>query len=161
MRLHVGMIDFCANIVSGVSIGGIKLGENISHYLAEMYSFHRVSSMEYKLPDGSSRFSYTLDGVVTVTTLSDGGIFSVGCNSQYKGRYNACLYPGQTMSEVLKLTERQRIFNGNLIVNEDFGFLFVLPPPYDEFADGVGNIPIGLVLDEVYVSDFSAWNPGR
>ena len=153
------MIDFGADIVSGVSIGGIRLGENISHYLAEMYSSHRTSLTEYKLPDGSSRFAYTIDGIVTVTTLSDGGIFSVGCNSQYGGRYNASLRPGQTMGEVIKLTERQRIFNGNILVNEDFGFSFVLPSPYDEVADSISDIPLGLVLEEVYVSDFSAWNP--
>ena len=155
------VIDFGADIVSGVSIGGIGLGESISNYLAEMYSSHRISMTEYKLPDGSLRFAYTVDGVVTVTTLSDGCIFSVGCNSQYRGRYNASLRPGQTMAEVLKLTERQRIFNGNIIVNEDFWFSFVLPAPYDEVADNIGDVPPGLILEEVYVSDFSAWNPNR
>ncbi|WP_439893720.1 hypothetical protein ACS7SF_19085 (plasmid) [Ralstonia sp. 25C] len=156
-----GMIDFDADIVSGVSIGGIRLGESISSYLTEMHSFHRTSMAEYKLPDGSSRFAYTVDEVLTVATLSDGGIFSVGCNSRYRGRYNASLRPGQTMAEVLKLTQRQRIFNGNIIVNEDFGFSFMLPAPYDEVADCIGDVPAGLVLEDVYVSDFSTWNSGR
>ncbi len=79
----------------------------------------------------------------------------------YKGRYKACLYPGQTMDEVSKATERQRVFNGSVIINDDFGFSFVLPAPYDEVADHIGDIPPGLVLDEVYVSDFSIWNPHR
>ncbi|CBJ40818.1 hypothethical protein (plasmid) [Ralstonia solanacearum CMR15] len=59
------------------------------------------------------------------------------------------------------MTERQRIFNGCLVINDDFGFSFVLPHPYDEIADSVGDIPLDLIFDEIYVSDFSAWNPSR
>lgn len=59
--------------------------------------------------------------------------------------------------QIKKLTERQRIFNGVIILNEDFGFCYVLPTPYDEIADSIENIPPTLTLDEIYISDFSSW----
>ncbi|APF89653.1 hypothetical protein HI806_25195 (plasmid) [Ralstonia solanacearum] len=155
------MIDFSAEILSGKSIGNILLGANISEYLHEMYASHEVEVKQYRLPNGEARCSYSLGRVLTIATHPDGLIFSIGCNRGYKGRYKACLYPGQTMDEVSKATERQRIFNGSVIINDDFGFSFVLPAPYDEVADHIGDIPPGLVLDEVYVSDFSMWNPHR
>jgi len=60
-------------------------------------------------------------------------------------------------SQIKKLTARQRIFNGSLIIDEDFGFSYVLPPPYDEIADSIEAIPLDLQLDEIYISDFSSW----
>ncbi|MDB0542108.1 hypothetical protein LBW62_12665, partial [Ralstonia solanacearum] len=155
------VINFCADIVSGKSIGGIVLGGNVSEYLEEMYSGYHVAVKEYHLPDGEARFAYCLDETLTVVTLPAGSIFSIGCNGKYRGRYNGCIYPGQTMRDVIGVTERQRIFNGCLVINDDFGLSFVLPSPYDEIADSIGDIPLDLVLEEIYVSDFSAWNPNR
>lgn len=60
-------------------------------------------------------------------------------------------------SQIKKLTARQRIFNGSLIIDEDFGFSYVLPSPYDEIADSIEDIPLDLQLDEIYISDFSSW----
>ncbi|BEU74686.1 hypothetical protein MAFF211271_42410 (plasmid) [Ralstonia syzygii subsp. indonesiensis] len=155
------MIDFGADIVSGKSVGNIVLGDNVSEYLEEMYSRYHVTVKEYHLPDGAARFAYHLDETLTVVTLPTGSIFSIGCNEKYRGRCNGCIYPGQTMGDVIKVTERQRIFNGCLVTNDDFGFSFVLPQPYDEIADTIGDIPLDLGLEEIYVSDFSAWNPNR
>ncbi|NHB90432.1 hypothetical protein ACSLVK_19755 [Photorhabdus tasmaniensis] len=153
------MIDFTAAIISGNSIGNILLGNNISDYFHEMYSGYRVEIKEYFLPDGEKRVAYTLDNVMTISTFPDGLIFSIGCNQRYKGRYNCTLYAGQTMKDLIKLTQRQRIFNGSVIINDDFGFSFVLPAPYDEIADNISHIPPSLTLNEIYVSDFSSWNP--
>jgi len=58
------------------------------------------------------------------------------------------------------LTSRQRIFNGSLIIDDDFGFSFVIPSPYDEIADVIDHMPPDLILNEMYVADFSSWNPG-
>jgi len=60
-------------------------------------------------------------------------------------------------AQIKKLTARQRIFNGSLIIDEDFGFSYVLPSPYDEIADSIEDIPPDLKLNEIYISDFSSW----
>ncbi|AXV88954.1 hypothetical protein [Ralstonia solanacearum] len=155
------MIDFCADIVSGRSAGGVALNDDIADYLEEMYFSHRVVLRSYHLPDGQERLAYSLDEMLTVVALPNGSIFSIGCNGRYRGRCNGHLYPGQTMGDVIEVTGRQRIFNGCLVTNDDFGFSFVLPHPYDEMADSIGDIPLDLVLEELYVADFSAWNPNQ
>jgi len=155
------IIDFYADIVSGRSVGGVVLMDDIADYLGEMYANHQVVSKSYRLPDGQERLAYSLDDTLTVVALPSGSIFSIGCNGKYRGRCNERFYPGQTMGDVARVTARQRIFNGCLVVDDDFGFSFMLPSPYDEVADSVGDLPLDLVLEELYVSDFSAWNPDR
>ena len=153
------MIDLSANINSGKSIGNVFLGENINIYMNEFYANHKVDYFEYYLPDNEKRLAYIIDETITVAAPSNGPIVSVGCNEHYQGKYNGLLHTGQTMRDVIKLTDRQRIFNGCIIVNDDFGFLFDLPAPYDEIADEVGHIPLNLILNNIRVADFSEWNP--
>jgi len=155
------MIDFNANIISGKSIGNILLGENITSYIDDAYSSHKVSYFEYYLPSNEIRLAYIIDKTITIATLSDGVIMSIGCNENYKGTYHSLLHTGQSMREIIKLTNRQRIFNGSIIINDDFGFSFDLPAPYDEIADDVEHIPLDLILKEVRVANFSEWNPRK
>ena len=98
-----------------------------------------------------------VDGTITISILPDGTIFSIGCSAHYKGFCKNTLSTGMSFSQIKNLTERQRIFNGVLILNEDFGLCYVLPPPYDEMADSTDNIPQELILNEIYISDFSSW----
>lgn len=153
------MIDFSAEIKSFHSLGNVLLNTNISVYLAEMYADYCVECKEYLLPDASKRFAYVLDDTLTISTESDGNIFSIGCNKNYKGLYRNLLYAGQEFGDVRKFTSRQRIFNGSIIIDEDFGFSFILPPPFDEIADSIDNIPSGLKLDEIYIGNYSFWDP--
>lgn len=46
------MIDFNAEIVSGISIGNVVINENISSYINEIYSGFSVEVKSYFLPDG-------------------------------------------------------------------------------------------------------------
>lgn len=153
------MFDFSAEIKSFHSLGNVLLNTNISVYLPEMYADHCVEYKEYLLPDRSKRFAYVLDDTLTISTEPDGNIFSIGCNQNYKGLYKNLLYAGQEVGEIKKTTYRQRILNGSIIINEDFGFLFILPSPFDEIADSIDNIPSDLKLNEIYIGDYSFWNP--
>ncbi|WP_407609242.1 hypothetical protein [Klebsiella aerogenes] len=153
------MFDFSAEIKPFHSLGDVLLNTNISVYLAEMYADHCVEYKEYLLPDASKRFSYVLDDTLTISTEPDGNIFSIGCNQNYKGLYKNLLYAGQEFGEIKKLTYRQRIFNSSIIIDEDFGIQFILPSPFDEIADSIDNIPSDLKLNEIYIGDFSFWNP--
>ncbi|WP_345830346.1 hypothetical protein AAGR22_03660 [Erwinia sp. HDF1-3R] len=64
------------------------------------------------------------------------------------------------MKEVIASNEKQRIFNGSVIIDDDFGFSLILPSPYDEIGDSIENIPSDLIFKEIYVSDFSSWRSG-
>ena len=151
------MIDLAAEIKSKHSIANILLQDNISTYMNELYEHHKVEIKNYTLPDGETRTAYIIDSTLTLSTLPDGTIFSIGCNKQYKGLYQNMLSAGMPFDQIKKLTKRQRIFNGVIILNEDFGLCYVLPAPYDEIADGIENIPPTLTLNEIYISDFSSW----
>ncbi|WP_260963336.1 hypothetical protein [Pseudomonas citri] len=151
------MIDFAADIQSKHSIANILLQGNISTYINDLYANHEIKIKNYNLPDGETRTAYIVDSTLTISTLPDGTIFSIGCNSQYKGLYRNTLSAGMTFGQIKKLTERQRIFNGVVILDDDFGLCYVLPAPYDEIADSIGDIPPTLALDEIYISDFSSW----
>ena len=151
------MIDFSAAIESKHSVANILLGENISTYANTLYAKHQVEVKIYTLPNNETRTAYVVDKTITVSTLADGTIFSIGCNTRYKGLYKNSLSTGMSFAQIKKLTARQRIFNGSLIIDEDFGFSYVLPPPYDEIADSIEDIPPDLKLNEIYISDFSSW----
>ncbi|CAE1142184.1 hypothetical protein ACWA06_18105 [Serratia rhizosphaerae] len=155
------MIDINADIISNKSIGNVVLGENVDRYLNDMYSNHTVRFFDYFLPDDEKRMAYVVDEIITIATLSNGLIISVGCNEKYKGRYMNSLCTGMRMSDVIKLTNEQRIFNGCIIVNDDFGFSIELPTPYDEIADGIEQVPLDLVLKEMRVADYHSWKPKK
>lgn len=151
------MIDFNARIVSGVSIGNVVLNENISLYINEMQSRFSVKIKNHSLPDGSERKSYTVDNTLSVITDKDGVILSLGCNAHYQGGYNGIIFPGMEITDIIKLTISQKIYNGSIVINDDFGISFILPCPYDEIADAINDIPGGVIINEIFVSDFSFW----
>lgn len=155
------MIDINADIISNKSIGNIVLGDNIKRYFSEMHSNYAVRTFDYFLPDNEKRIAYVVDETITIATLSNGLIISIGCNERYRGHYMNSLHTGMIMSDVIKSTDKQRIFNGCIIVNDDFGFLIDLPEPYDEIADDIDHIPLGLILKEMRVADCYSWKPKR
>ncbi|BFO10746.1 hypothetical protein [Serratia rubidaea] len=153
------MIDMSARIIPFKSIGNISLNDNISNYLEDMYSEFNVEVKEYIIPFpfNEVNIAYILDGTLRISTTQDGEIIGVGCNENYKGRYNNTLYPGITMGDLIALTTSQRILNGTIIVNDNYGMSFTLPSPYDEIADYIEHIPHDVKLNEIYISDYSDW----
>ncbi|MFP1860120.1 hypothetical protein [Lonsdalea quercina] len=155
------MIDMNADIISNTSIGNIVLGENIDRYLNDIYLNHIFRSFDYFLPDDEKRMAYVIDETITIATLSDGLIKSIGCNEKYKGCYMNSLRTGMRMTDIIKLTDNQRIFNGCIIVNDDFGLSIDLPAPYDEIADDIEHVPLELILKEIRVADYYSWKPKK
>jgi len=147
-------LTFTADIKSKHSAANIILEENISNHIDELYRKHSIKVKNYNLPDGETRVAYIVDDTITIATLSDGTIFSIGCNVHYPGLYRGVLSTGMSFGQIKKLTKRQRIFNGSVIIDDDFGFSYVLPAPYDEIADSIEDIPLDLILNEIYISDF-------
>ncbi|MCX8738846.1 hypothetical protein J3U56_05870 [Gilliamella sp. B2824] len=156
------MIDFNADIVSYKSLGNIELERHIDFYLDEIYKNFTVEVKEYMTPYpfNEKMYAYFLEaGTIIISTNSEGDIIAVGCNEHYQGKYKKKLYAGITMKELILLTKSQRIPNGTLIVDEDYGISFTLPSPYDEMADYIEYIPLDLKLNEIFVSDDSFWEP--
>ena len=153
------MIDIDAEIIPFESIANILLDSNVSLYLDDMYANFDVEFKEYSIPFGETNVAYILDDIIRVSATPEGKIIAIGCSEKYKGKYKGKLYPGMTMGELISLTESQRILNGTIIVDEDYGLSFTLPSPYDEIADYIKYIPHDLELNEIYVSDYSFWKP--
>ena len=78
------MIDFNADILSGRALGNV-FGDNISKYISELYAGYKVTYFDYFLPDDKKRLAYIVDDTMTIATLEDGTIISIGCNVNYKG----------------------------------------------------------------------------
>ena len=154
------MVNVNADIISYLSIGDIEIGKNIVNY-----DFYHdpvfINSFSSSNPELTGRivFYYDLDECMYVSTEEDGTIIALGCHENYKGKYNKKLYPGITMGELIKSTNSQRILNGTLVVDEDYGISFTLPSPYNEIADYIEHIPLDLKLNEIYVEDNSFWEP--
>lgn len=154
------MVDFNADIVSFISLGNVLLGDSIDLYLEDIFNNYTVEIKEYSLPAPSSeiRYAYSIqNGTLIIITTTDDIIVSVGCNEKYAGKYKNRLYAGITMQELSQRSKDLRILNGALIVDQDYGLSFTLPPPYDEIADSLGQIPHDLSLNEIYVCDHSGW----
>ena len=149
------MIDYKADIISYKSIGNILIADNVFLHLPDLYKNHIVRESTYHLPNGEERLAYYVDEILTISTLLNGEIISLGCNEKYQGKYKNKLYAGITMQMLINLTSSQRILNGEIIIDEDYGLSFVLPSPYDEIADYIDHIPLDLRLNKIYVSNNS------
>ncbi|NUL38960.1 hypothetical protein [Kosakonia sacchari] len=154
------MVDFNADIMSFISLGNVHLGDSIDLYLEDIFNNYTVEIKEYALPAplNETRYVYSVqNGTLIIATTTDDIIVSVGCNQKYAGKYKGKLYAGITMEELSQCSKDLRILNGALIVDQDYGLSFTLPPPYDEIADSLEQIPHDLSLNEIYVCDHSGW----
>lgn len=156
------MVELNAEIIPYVTIGNIIVGYNIVNYTNQIRENYNLISETFTLPDSTKRVVYKLENAIKITTLSNGRITAVGCNENYQGFYKSNkgkIFPGLSMVDLVKYTCRQRIFNGSLIIDNEFGLALTLPTPYDEIADSIKDIPHHLVFNEIYDADFSSWSP--
>ncbi len=148
------MINFDSDILSGKSLAGILVGENISIYINEMFSNFDIELNKYSIPNGDIRHTYSINSTVVVTTLPEGEIVSIGANKRYMGCYEGSICTGKTMGYICDHTHYQQVHNGGLIINRDFGLIFEIPTPYDELADNIEKIPLDLIFNEIFIGKF-------
>ena len=156
------MIDFNADIISYKSIGNIEIGRNVEFYIDELYKNFDVKETQYvvskSVEKDEIRYEYSLNNdTVRFSTDIDGQIIVVGCNENYRGKYKNKLYAGITMGKLINLTNKQWIKFGALVIDQDYGMIITLPSPYDEIADYLKDIPLNLILNEIYVGNFDSW----
>jgi len=152
------MLDFSKEIIPYKSAGNVSLGDNINNYLSDIYKNHNVKISEYIIPDNEKRASYFIDETLRITTLCDGEVISIGCNNRYKGKCMGLFYSGQTLAQIIQNSTRQRVFHGCVIIDNNFGFSFELPAPYDEIGDSIEHLPLDLELTMLRVVDLSSWD---
>ena len=61
------------------------------------------------------------------------------------------------MRKLISITDKILIKNGSLVIDQDYGMIITLPSPYDEIADNLKDIPLNLILNEIYVGNFDSW----
>lgn len=147
-----------AEIVSGRSIGDIEIGKPIDPYLASVYQENRKVELNTYDNPGLKLHSYRIDdGLITINADENGTILNVSCRSPYKGKYKGKLHPGMSVAQVVAATQKQLLIHGFLVVDNDYGFCFNLPSPYDDDLDHISELPDDLILEEVYVKDKEWW----
>lgn len=147
-----------AEIISGKSIGDIEIGKSIDAYLPSIYQENKKVEVNVYDNPGIKLHSYRIDdGLITINADEGGTILNVSCKSPYKGKYQGKLYPGMSVAQIVAATQKQLLIHGFLVVDNDFGFCFNLPHPYDDDLDHISELPDDLILDEVYVKDKEWW----
>jgi hypothetical protein len=96
-------------------------------------------------------------GVLKINNLKAGEIISLSCQVRYKGRCKEILYPSISVAEVLALSSKANLLHGALIIDEDYGFYFPLPSPYDELADSIAHVPEDVGLNGLHVENIHWW----
>ena len=99
---------------------------------------------------------YIINKNIKINTSEKGEILNISCTNTYYGKYKDILYLGITVQEVISKTDKQVIMFDSLFVNQDYGFCFVLPYPYNDI-DYISYLPKDLVLKEFTVGRFEKW----
>lgn len=99
---------------------------------------------------------YIINKNIKINTSEKGEILNISCTNTYYGKYKDILYLGITVQEVISKTDKQVIMFDSLFVNQDYGFCFVLPYPYNDI-DYISHLPKDLVLKEFIVGRFEKW----
>lgn len=147
-----------AEIISGKSIADIEIGESIDSYLPAIYQENRKVELNVYDNPGIKLHSYRIDdGLITINADKNGTILNLSCRHPYKGKYQGKLYPGMSIAQIVAASQKQLLIHGYLVVDNDFGFCFNLPHPYDDDFDFISQLPNDLILGEVYVKDKEWW----
>ncbi len=129
---------FSSEIIPGVSLGGVLIGEAIDSV------FERFSEKyEIEIFDGTAVFE---GGLISIGYASSGIVHSVMCDARFPGNYKEILWAGMTVSDVIAKTRKQVAFGGCVVVDGVQGIGLPLPHCFDDFE----KITDFLSLDHVF-----------
>ena len=150
-------MNYNDEIKSGISVAGFHIGENINSYLPHLYLQEvEVDRVIFSKGKSNEIHRYIIDKNIKINTSEKGEILNISCTNTYYGKYKDILYLGITVQEVISKTDKQVIMFDSLFVNQDYGFCFVLPYPYNDI-DYIFHLPKDLVLKEFMVGRFEKW----
>lgn len=121
------------DIIAGKSIGGISLGDRESDIIDQIGDKYTIAQLQFK----SQLEMYTLfkiaDGAISFTSNKEGIIVSLWCKPPYKGSYNGRLYPGISALELKRISKRQELVKGYLVIDNMFNIYYGMPDDVDDF----------------------------
>lgn len=148
------MISLDAEVVPGKSIGGISLGDNASDVIKSAAGKFSVDFLEFenfgvkyvccKIEGGAISFSYNEDGKVV----------SLWCEPPYRGGGDRRFYPGITAGKLRRVSRKQEIIKGYLVVDDNYSVYYGMPDDIDDF-DHFSDLDDDVVFSELYVGDLS------
>lgn len=150
-------MDLDAEIISGVSIGGIFLGSDFLEELQKIYQ-EGIAINEQRFSNFEIQYiHYEIDrGAVSVVTFEDGKIKRIWCEKPYRGKYKNKFFPGMTIHEIEQNSSKQTIVHGMLILDTDFGAGFRIPDEYEDI-DHFKQFPKDMVLEEIHIMEKDWW----
>jgi hypothetical protein len=151
-------IDYKADIISGKSLANIQIGKNIEEYLQYIHTYRiKFEIKKYNENKKNEIHSYLINENILVNTFPNGKILNISALNYYEGTLNKKIKSGMTVKQIKNNSENQRINNGCLFINNDYGFCYCLPSPYNEITDNIKNLPNNLVLNEIVVDNLEWW----
>ncbi|WP_420212045.1 hypothetical protein ACN8ZM_18975 [Burkholderia aenigmatica] len=135
-------------IVPGKSLGGILLGEEVNDVVDRLSGAHLIEYLD--------KNTLKVDGgVITIYHDSVGGrIENLACNAKFHGSYLGKLWPGMTVSDVLKTTKKQMAWCGFVQVDGIQGVGLPLPSQFDDFEKLIDFLDPEFIFSELWVYSF-------
>lgn len=155
-------MNIFADIVSGDSIGDIKIGSDLQTVLAELFKQnHKVEKKSFKQFDVDYSLVNVDSGMLSIVADSSNSIVRLWCRQPYRGKFRGIFFPGMPVSEILDKSKKQLIIHGMLILDDDFGVGFNIPDKYNgsyyDDVDYVDQMPQNMVLEELHVMKKEWW----
>ena len=150
-------------IISGVSIGSIKLGMTLAE-LWDSIKTHGLICTHEQYTVGDKEYTYCTigQGILTATCDESMVVRRVSCRTPYVGLYRNRFRAGMTVGEILSMCKSAMLNHGVLIIDKDFGAGYVVPERHhDQFYDDIDSVkqlPLSMVLDEIQVIDKDWWH---
>lgn len=128
-----------SEIIPGVSLGGIFIGETIDSVFERFSEKYEIEILdEVALFDG---------GLISIGYASSSGVVhSMMCGAGFTGNYKGILWAGMNVSDVIARTKKQIAFGGCVVVDGIQGIGLSLPSSFDDFE----KITDFLSLDHVF-----------
>jgi hypothetical protein len=131
-------------ILPGIGIGGVTLGENIDDIL-DKYAY------EYEIKK-TSETSHSFDGgFLTIYNDEKKIITNISCNKNFSGAYAGVLWAGMTVSDVLQKSKSRIAWSGFVEVNGIRGIGLSLPNEFDDFEEITDYLDLNFIFEELWV----------
>lgn len=131
------------DIVPGKSLGGITL-QNPVDAVIEGFRYHHVLEV-------SEGIVSVDDGLITIGHDASRSIYSVMCDSGFKGCYEGKLWAGLTVREVLKNSTTQIAWGGAVVVDGIDGIGLPLPDGFDDFDQLTDHLSLNHVFEHLSI----------
>lgn len=145
-------ISLVKDIIPGKSIGGICLGDNvadITECIGDKFSIDVFPFENF----GTKYFCYKINnGAISFACNESGQVVSLWCEPPYLGSFDKKLYPGITAGELKKISKKQSIIKGYLVIDNNKLIYYGMPEDIDDF-NRFSDLEDDVMFNELYVGN--------